>query len=344
MNERIEKIKEYWKDPVWSKVIATGIIFVIGTFLTALYAIIQNVVSKISFIDTLESIFNLLKTEIASPIWMLLLITTVYLIFTLRSIVSFSKELLNKIRKPKTIKSKEEIPTATENSTVLFSYRMAKAFPGLRDLEWFNEPSEAKKRLLLLLKKPLRFKNGSMEYESDPIWWFRGGSALNIEKFEKLGFNKVLMNIEQLKIKRIAAYHGNFYYRDFVYVETFGEQQTGLYNITSEDTTRNIGNIGYSCEEYGLISYLRFWKKPIRREHYDDGATVIRGKVVNAENAELRVRYISDYNFIIAAKGSPYNSTKFDSESKRYLNGILTGNIEFNDFFDFIKTLNKNER
>jgi hypothetical protein len=81
MNERIEKIKEYWKDPVWSKVIATGIIFVIGTFLTALYAIIQNVVSKISFIDTLESIFNLLKTEIASPIWMLLLITTVYLSF-----------------------------------------------------------------------------------------------------------------------------------------------------------------------------------------------------------------------------------------------------------------------
>jgi hypothetical protein len=340
MNKWIEKIKEYWKDPVWSKVIATGIIFVLG----AIYAIIQSIVSKISFIDTLKSIYGILKKEITLSLWILLLIVTVFLIFTLEPIVSFFKELIDKIRKPKTVKQKEKIPNATENSTVLFSYRMAKAFPGVRDLEWFNDSSEAKKRLLLLLKKPLRFKNGSFECESDPIWWFRGGSALFIEKFEKLGNNKVLMNIDQLKIKRIAAYHGNSYYRDFVYVETSSEKQTGIYKITKDDIKRQFEYFGYSREEYGLIKYLWFWKKPISREHYDDGATIIRGKVVNADDAELRVRYISDYNFIIAAKGSPYNSAKFDRESKRYLNGILKGEIEFNEFFAFMNTLNKNER
>jgi hypothetical protein len=344
MDKWIEKIKEYWKDPVWSKVIAAGIIFVIGTLLTSLYALFQNIFSKISFIDTFKSIRDLLTTDITLPLWALVLLGIVFFIITLRPIVSLYKEIVNKIRKPKAIKPKHEIPNATEHSTVLFSYRMAKAFPGLRNLSWFNEPSEAIERLQLLLKEPLRFKNGSIECESDPIWWFREHSALFIDKFEKIGCKKVLMNIDQLKIKRIAAFHSNSYYRDFVYVETFGEKQTGLYNITQEEIKRHIENFGYSWEEYGLIKFLHFWRKPIRREHYDDGATVIRGKVVDADDAKLRVRYITNYNFIIAAKGSPYNSQKFDRESKRYLDGILTGKIEFKEFFDFMQTLNKNER
>ncbi|WP_163397471.1 hypothetical protein [Flavobacterium fluviatile] len=323
MNKWIGKIKEYWKDPVWSKVIAAGIIFILGT----IYAIIQSIVSKISFLDIPESIYGIIKKVITLPLWILLLFSAAFLIFTLKPIVSFSKELIDKIRKPKIVNQKEKIPNATENSTVLFSYRMAKAFPGVRDLVWFNEPCEAKKRLLLLLTKPLRFKNGSFECESDPIWWFRGGSSLYIQKFEKLRNNKVLMNIDQLKIKRIASYHGNSYYRDFVYVETTGEEQTGIYKMTLDEIKRQIEYFGYSREEYGLIKYFWFWRKPISREHYDDGATIIRGKVVNADDAELRVRYISDYNFIIAAKGSPYNSAKFDKESKRYLNGILKGEI-----------------
>ena len=344
MDKWIEKIKEYWKDPVWSKVIATGIIFIIGTLLTSLYALFQSIFSKISFIDTFKSIRDFLATDANLPLWTLVLIGIVFLIITLKPISSFIKEISKKIRKPKTIKPKEEIPNATEHSTVLFSYRMAKAFPGLRDLAWFNEPAEAIERLQLLLKEPLRFKNGSMECETDPIWWFRGHSASFIYKFEKIGCKKVLMNIDQLKIKRIAAFHSNSYYRDFVYVETFGEKQTGLYDLTQEDINRQIGDFGYSWEEYGLIKFLHFWKKPIRREHYDDGATVIRGKVVGADDAKLRVRYITDYNFIIAAKGSPYNSTKFDRESKRYLDGILTNKVEFKDFFDFMQTLTKNER
>lgn len=341
MKNLIEKLKEYWKDAVWSKVIATGIIFVIGTLLTSLYAIFQSVFSKISFKDTFSSIGNFLAIQISQPLWIVILLISYFIIITLKPTLFFFKEILDKIRKPSIIKSKDELPIATEKSTVLFSYRMAKAFPGIRNLTWFNEPSEAVKRLELLLKQPLRFKNGSFENESDPIWWFRGHSALYIDKFKRLERKKVLMNIEQLKIKRIAAYHSNSYFRDFVYVETFGEKPTGLYNITKENIKENIGYFGYSWEEYGLIKYLKFWKKAISREHYDDGATVIRNKVVDAENAELRLRYLSEYNFIIAAKGSPYNSPKFDGESKKYFDGILSGEIEFEDFFEFLTKLHK---
>ena len=86
------------------------------------------------------------------------------------------------------------------------------------------------------------------------------------------------------------------------------------------------------------------WSTPIRREDYDDGATVIRGEVRSAMGAELRVRYLSTYNFIIAAKGSPYNSRKFDRESKTYLNGILKGEVEPDAFFEFLNEFEKNEQ
>ncbi|WP_028298606.1 hypothetical protein [Olivibacter sitiensis] len=154
----------------------------------------------------------------------------------------------------------------------------------------------------------------------------------------------MLVNFDQLKIKKIAAYHdGGLYYKDFVYVEASGEPQTGLYNITEEDKNRNVDTFGYSLEEYGLFRYNRFCKKTISREHFDDGATVINGKVVAVNDAELRVRYLTDYNFIIAAKGSPYNSQNFSSDSKIYFDGLLQGTLGFDDFFDFLKSFKKRE-
>jgi len=345
MKKAIEIIKTYWKDPVWSKVIAAGIIFVLGSISTGLYSIFKNLYSQISFKDTFKGIWDFLIADIVLTRWVLLVFFALYLILILKPLISFIKEVIVKARthKKKLEKQNTEIPIATEHSTVLFSYRMAKAFPGIRNVTWFNDPIEARKRLEILLKKPLRFQSGSRECESDPIWWFRGGSALYIERFQKIGRKKALMNINQLKIKRIAAYHGDSYYKDFVYVEAEGEKQTGLYELTKEDIKRHIETFGYSWEEYGLIDYLFFWKKPIRREDYDDGATVIRGKVIDAHDAELRVRYLSDYNFIIAAKGSPYNSHKFDRSSKDYLNGILAGNVQSETFFDFLKIFHKHE-
>ena len=64
---------------------------------------------------------------------------------------------------------------------------------------------------------------------------------------------------------------------------------------------------------------------------------MIRGKVRGDLNMELRVRFISGYNFIIVAKGSPYISDKFCRLSKDYLDGILKNTTDPNDFFEFLK-------
>lgn len=101
--------------------------------------------------------------------------------------------------------------------------------------------------------------------------------------------------------------------------------------------------LGYSWEEYGIIKNKIGWQIPIRREDYDDGATVINGKVIDALDAKLRTRYLTEYNFIIAAKGSPYNSQRFDRHSKNLFNGILRNTIAPEQLFDFLKGFKKNE-
>lgn len=347
MKKLIFTIKENWKDPVWSKVIATAIISVSGFILGLIYALIRYLYLKISFSDSFHKVWEWLNFDITFKIWILFILIAVYLILVLKPVLKFMGDILSKLKSPKKRKAKQEnnqLPRATENSTSLFYQRMASAFPGVRDIKWFDNPNIATKRLEILLKEPLKFSSGGYDCESDPIWWFRGGSAQFIDKFIKTSRKKVLINIDQLKIKRIAAYHGDSYYKDFVYVEVDSEKQTGLYNIKPEDIKRHIDSFGYSWEEYGLIKNWLGWKTPIRREEYDDGATVIRGKVKDTINAELRVRYISKYNFIIAAKGSPYNSARFNRDSQTYFDDILKGEIKPEDFFAFLKGFNKHEQ
>ncbi len=349
MKRLILTIKENWKDPVWSKVIAAVIIAVGGFILTTLYSLVKSLISNVSFDNVLSEVYAFFCSDISIKLWIVIVFVFVYLTLIFKPIISFFNQIVTKLKSPRieaeeTEESTAELPIATEHSTSLFHYRMAGAFPGVRGIKWFDNSKVATKRLAILLQEPLRFSSGYREAEVDPIWWFRGGSAQFIEKFKRVGSKKVLMNFDQLKIKRIAACQGDSYYKDFVYVEVEGEKQTGLYNHTKEDIQRHIDSFGYSCEEYGLIKNRLGWATPIRREDYDDGATVIRGEVRNAMDAKLRVRYLSTYNFIIAAKGSPYNSRMFDRDSKTYLNAILKGEVEPDAFFEFLKGFEKHEQ
>lgn len=343
MKRIILNIKENWKDPVWSKVISAVIIAIGGFILTTLYSLINSLISGLSIVNVISQVYAFFSSEISIKIWILIIIVFVYFTLIFQQLITFFNQIATKPIK-EIEETYQEPPRATEHSTSLFHYRMAGAFPGVRGIQWFDNAKIATKRLTILLQKPLMYSDGSIEAEVDPIWWFRAGSALCIEKFERIASKKVLMNIKQLRIKRIAAYQGDSYYKDFVYVEVEGENQTGLYNFSKEDIQRHIDSFGYSCEEYGLIKNRFGWTTPIRREDYDDGATVIRGEVRNTKDAKLRVRYLSTYNFIIAAKGSPYNSKKFDRESKTYLEEILKGEIAPEDFFEFLKTFDKYEQ
>lgn len=232
--------------------------------------------------------------------------------------------------------------TINEDSTLFFSSRIRSSFPGTNNLVWFYDPEEAIYRLSLLLSPPITFKKRiGFNVSLEPIWWWRGHRCLQINKFEKLSKTKCLINTQEFEINKIAVYRDPAYYREFVYVEVNPETPIGLYkyNMSEEEEKLILRLNDYLYEEYAILDGI-----PIKREEYDDGHAVINGKVVKAYDAQLRVRFLSKYNFIISAQMSPYNSRKGDRLTQKYLNGIINGIYSLEDFISEVQTLTRNER
>lgn len=210
------------------------------------------------------------------------------------------------------------------DSTVLFHQRFGKAFPGVRGTEWFQN-EDAVQRLALLLHEPLVFEDGT------PFWWWRSGD-LHIEKFEVLDATTVLIDEEELIIDEIAAVNPRNYYQCFVYVKTKPSSPSGLYplNKIEEDTKLN----GYAREEFAVFKGMN-----ITRAELDDGAAVIDGKPVALEGqAEIRIRYLTPYNLVIAPHNSPINNAEFYLRRDDLLNEILKGNARLEKFTEeFLK-------
>lgn len=331
-----KKISQYWHDPVWSKVIAAAVIFI----LSSIYFIIKSFVENVSLGSVLAKSVDFL-TESSKINNLIILICLLLLSLAAFSFIRRVAMNIKKTGEPSTVptnESKQELPHPPSSSTVFFAERIADAFPGTRGLEWISDSKKSVSRLAVLLPQPLHFKVGNEDSGvSDPIWWFRGDRNFYISEFKKLSKTKVLLDNQELEIKRIAAYQDNNYYRSFVYVETKGQKQTGLHNFTQEDIEEHIDRFGYSWEEFGLIG-----NKLIRREQFDDGGTLVRGKIVKTTGAELRIRYLTDYNFIIAAKESPYNDPQFDRELTRCFDDILLRKKRPEDLFDYLSTFEKN--
>ena len=204
---------------------------------------------------------------------------------------------------------------------VFFANRVSAAFPGIRDLYWFTDGKQALDRLQILLRAPLTFEN-TVGHATSPnrIWWWRAGCCAPISVFRRLSDTKCLMDIHELEISKIAVYHRERYYHTFVYVEVSPDLPTELYPSDEAVIRHRIEAIGYASEEYGLFQNI-----PITRECYDDGAAVIDGVVVDLSGGELRVRYLSRYNFLIASQLSSINSHEFDTLSEPLLADMLSG-------------------
>ena len=237
-----------------------------------------------------------------------------------------------KIVEEKSITTKRDIDSY-DNSTTFFDYRFAKAFPGVRGIQEFVDPKECVDRLEILLRKPLNKKG-----LTSPIWWFRGSSNLHIREFFRISESKFLMNRDEIEINRIVVYGAPEYYKKFVYVEAKPEKSIGLYeSVTEEHIEEYRKSYGEYHEEYAVYNGI-----PITRAEYDDDAAVIDGKVVDLENkAELRVRYLTPYNFIICAQFNPINETKNDAVLKRYLNGVLEGKYRVEHIVEFVDSLGR---
>lgn len=130
----------------------------------------------------------------------------------------------------------------------------------------------------------------------------------------------VLINHDELKIRRIAAVPGATYKWNFVYVEVDAMEPTGLYEADPDRLEERIKMSGYAAEEYGLYAGSHIFN----RGEYDDGGTYIDGVYVDTTgNSTLRVRYLTPYNFIIAPQDSPVNNMEFDSVLVSYMNRAL---------------------
>lgn len=222
----------------------------------------------------------------------------------------------------------DESALKSSPSTSFFWYRMGKAFPGLRGLRVFEDPREAVNRIEVLFGDNYGCGNKT------PIWWWRGGE-LAVDSFAKLNDREILLGPQEFRVAKIAAYSPAAYYHAFVYVEV--EPMESVLGHKEDVIKRQLEWRGYASEEYGL-----FKGRAVSREEFDDGSAEINGKVVDMEGeAELRVRYLTSMNFILAAQGSAINNREFDSQRDELLRRILVGQATIDDLVAAVEALPK---
>ena len=72
-----------------------------------------------------------------------------------------------------------------------------------------------------------------------------------------------------------------------------------------------------------------FFRKRVTKQEEDDGSTKVFGKWVRMkrDHIETRCRFLTDFNFIIAAKGSAFNCNEFNRTSEDFFEGLLNGSV-----------------
>jgi hypothetical protein len=224
------------------------------------------------------------------------------------------------------------LPITRGSSTSIFSDRFAKAFPGVRGYQVLRPP-DATRRLERLFKAPLVLRSGPNEW-FEPIWfWGRGDNG--IDRFAVLAEDTVLIEQLEIVIDEIIAVNNGIYYQNFLYVKTKPATPSGLYDTSSMQ--QEVDFHGYASEECGL-----YRGRYVKREEYDDDAAVIDGELVDFDGeASFRVRYLTPFNFIIAAHNSPVNSIEFDRSGSKLLTAMLQGHATIEDLIATIEALPK---
>jgi len=242
----------------------------------------------------------------------------------------------------------EEEKLITQESVVFFSQRIGQGFPDVDGLKEFTNTQEIIQRLKAMFDCTLKYDRAIPFATIDPVWWFRDCSAAYIDSFVALNESHILLSENELNIKRVIVYNAGSrdYYRDYIYIEAAADQPCGIETHSEQAIQDFVQSRGYYAEEYAVLQPE--WDSPehiISRKEYDNGAAVIDGSVVPLKGrAKLRVRYLTPFNFIIAAKDSPYNCREFDIKSGDYLNRLLNDGIEYKEFHDFLMSLRRRDQ
>ena len=201
-----------------------------------------------------------------------------------------------------------------------FDDRFARAFPGIREVTWLDDPEDIKARLDILLANPLEYQSGQL------LGWWRGMSNLPIKRYRHIEDRHFLVGWTEMNISRIAVVHNASAYRKWIYIEDAGYPPVGVYEHTNDSIEEMKRVFGYAYEEYGLVD----GSLPITRAEYDDSAAIIDGRPVDVMGrTELRIRYLSMYNTIIAPFKSPLTQRTFERRFKDLMDGILSGTESF---------------
>lgn len=255
-------------------------------------------------------------------------------------------KLLKERVKDRLFRKDEKVETyAFDEPIIYFCQRMGKTFHGKRGLVTYTRTKDIKRCLETLFAQPLRLKSTDDNGSFCTFWWFRGHSAAPIGKYKHLGGRRFLIDIMELKIRKIVAFvdPSGRYYGQYVYIETEADKPTGLYpNHTIEYIEQWRKKWGYYSEEYGVFKILPFFLKNVSREEYDDGHTKFLWNVVSPprQNQELRERFLTPYNFIITSQQASFNSHEFD-KSNEYFNRLLQNEITIEEFNDYLESFPK---
>ncbi|MBL7981102.1 MAG: HNH endonuclease [Flavobacteriales bacterium] len=222
--------------------------------------------------------------------------------------------------------------------TVFFSDRMASTFPGLNGLRIIDDPTTALSRLARFLRTPVHFEEfRGFGSEIDPIWWTRGPRNMHVDRFTTQPEEGLaVLNHDELKITRIAAYNSSAYYKAFIYVEAAGMNPTGANDLDEGYIQRMLQRKSYAFEEFGWLNGEAF--KP---EFYDDGFMEKDGEIISVEGSERRTRYLTPYNFLLVPKTSQLNRYERDDDVEKMLDDILAGRSGPQIIADYIEPLPK---
>ena len=128
------------------------------------------------------------------------------------------------------------------------------AFPGVRGLCEISHPQEAVARLAILLKPPLKWvwEEAGRRSAASPLWWWRGMGNNSIDSYSATSDSEILMDEQELPIRRVVAVNNGGYWQSFVYVEIDPKPPIGLYENNADSDSRMLESFGYLREEYGL--------------------------------------------------------------------------------------------
>jgi hypothetical protein len=146
-----------------------------------------------------------------------------------------------------------------------------------------------------------------------------------------------LLDGQELEIRRIAAVDSPAYWNCFVYLEVAGARPSGAYSFSDKELEHMRKTFGYCWEEVCV-----FRNQFLKRTFYDDGAAEIDGQIVDlGDEAELRTRYLSSYNLIIAAQDSGVNDNELDIRFEALMNEILERPAAFDQLAAAVRKLPK---